>query len=370
MNKNKAFNSGRSVFFLMVFICVIFAGAVLKIAATVILPFTIAVLLAFVMYPLILGLDKIRCPRFISILLVIFIIVTGMCLFGIVLYTSGKMVVEQFQYNESHYENRFKEIYDWIARLFDLPNDEALSIWQILWDQEAIRSFVRDLTFVLSNFSFRFISGAVLVLLFVVFLLIEAGFFREKLIAAFENRIARIDRMGNDLILQVTRYLAAKFLISLANGVIFVVAFHFIGLQFAIVWGVIQFLLNFIPTFGSIAAGFGISLFALIQFWPEPGPVILVVAIVLGVNIILGNLLDPKIVGDNVGISPLVILVSLSIWGYLWGFAGMVLAVPMTVIIKIVCENIPIMEPVSILIGSRKSVLIKKAEYEKNEAQS
>jgi len=84
----------------------------------------------------------------------------------------------------------------------------------------------------------------------------------------------------------------------------------------------------------------------------------------------LCNVLDPKIIGDNVGISPLVILVSLSIWGYIWGFAGMLIAVPMTVIIKIICENIPIMEPVSILIGSRKSVRAKKTENEKTETQS
>jgi predicted PurR-regulated permease PerM len=127
--------------------------------------------------------------------------------------------------------------------------------------------------------------------------------------------------------------------------------------------------MNFIPTLGSIAAGVGISLFAIIQFWPEPGPIIIVIIIILAVNLILCNIFDPKIVGDNVGISPLVVLVSLSIWGYIWGFAGMLLAVPMTVIIKIICENIPIMEPVSILIGSRKSVLAKKAENEKNEAQ-
>jgi predicted PurR-regulated permease PerM len=140
-------------------------------------------------------------------------------------------------------------------------------------------------------------------------------------------------------------------------------------LEFAIVWGVFQFFLNFIPTLGSIAGGVIISLFALIQFWPEPGPVIVVVVIILAVNLILSNILDPKLIGDHVGLSPLVILVSLSIWGYIWGFAGMVLAVPMTVIIKIICENIPILEPFSILLGSRKSVLAKKVENEKNETQ-
>jgi len=365
----KTFNSGRAVFFLMVFICIIVGGAVLKIASTVILPFTIAVLLAFVMYPIIKGLDKLRCPRILSILLVVFIIVAGMYLFGMVLFTSGKMIVDQFQNNENHYEERLTEIYIWIAQIFELPYDEDLSFIANLWSQLGIRTFVRDFTFYFSNISVKFASAAVLVVLFVVFLLMEARFFKEKLLVAFENRIGRIDHMGNEIVSQVTRYLTAKFLISLANGIIFTVSFYFVGLEFALVWGVIQFLLNFIPTLGSIVAGVGISLFAIIQFWPEPGPIIIIIVIILAVNILLGNLLDPKIVGDNVGISPLMILVSLSLWGYIWGFAGMLLAVPMTVIIKIICENIPIMEPISILLGSRKSVLAKKTENEKNETQ-
>jgi predicted PurR-regulated permease PerM len=87
------------------------------------------------------------------------------------------------------------------------------------------------------------------------------------------------------------------------------------------------------------------------------------------VNLFLSNFLDPKLVGEHVGISPLVVLISLSIWGYIWGFIGMLLAVPLTVIIKIICENIPLLEPVSILLGSKKSVLAKKAEYEKTESQ-
>lgn len=357
---------------MMVFLCIIIAAAVLKLAASIILPFTIAAFLAFVMYPVIKALDKIRCPRTISILLIVIIIVTGMFLFGFVLFSSGKIIIDQFIYDEnSIFEGRIKVVYDLIADLFNLPNDEAQSIWRNLWDQQAIRTFVSDITISLSNFSIIFVSGAVLIVLFMVFILFEASYFKEKLIVAFENRIGRIDHMGNEIISQVTRYLGAKFLFSLANGIIYAVGFYLVKLEFAIVWGVIQFLMNFIPTLGSIAAGVVISLFALIQFWPEPGPIIIVVAIILVVNLILSNILDPKIIGDHVGISPLVILVSLSIWGYLWGFAGMLLAVPMTVIIKIVCENIPIMEPVSILIGSRKSVLAKKAaiaaESEKNE---
>jgi len=326
---SKISNPGRTYFFMLVFICCVLAGAVLKIASSVILPFTIAVLLSFVMFPIVKGLDKLRCPRFLSILLVVMIIVAGLCIFAIVLFNSGRMIVAQYP----KYEDRLTEIYIWIGGFFELSYDEHLSFWENLWSQLGIRTWVRHFTLSFSNIFFKFISSAVLVVLFVVFLLMEAGYFKNKLDLAFKNRSERINKMGHDLMSQVTRYLTAKFFISLANGLIFAFAFHLIGLEFAIVWGVIQFLMIFFPNLGSITAGAAISLFAVIQFWPDPTPIILVVTVILGVNLILCNIFDPKIIGERVGISPLIVLVSLALWGWLWGFAGMVLAVPMTVII-------------------------------------
>jgi len=350
-NLKKPFHSRRAIVIMLIFICVIIAAAVLKIASSVILPFTIAILLAFVMFPLIKVMDKIKCPRILSILLIVFIIISGLYLFGIIIFTSGKLIIDQYP----KFESRFTEIYIWAANIFELPYDADLSFFANLWGQLGIRTFARNMTISFSEVSVKFMSSAVLVVLFMVFILLEANYFKDKLITAFKDRISRIDNIGNEIISQVSRYLGAKFLISLANGIIFAVSFYFVGLEFALVWGVVQFLLNFIPTLGSIVAGVGISLFALIQFWPEPAPIIIIVAIILAVNM-LCNIFDPRIIGNHVGISPLIILVSLSIWGYIWGFAGMVISVPMTVIIKIICENIPFMEPVSILIGSRKSV--------------
>jgi len=360
---SKTFDPNRPIFFLMVFICCVIAGGVLRITSIVVLPFTIAVLLSFVMFPIVRYLDKLRCPRFVSILLVVGIIIAGLYIFGVILFTSGRMIVAQYP----RYEDRLMEIYIWAARMFELPFDEALSFWENLWAQLGIRIWVRDFTLSFTNIVLRFVTSAVLVILFVIFILLEASFFKSKLEISFENRSERISKMGHDIMTQVTRYLAAKFFISLANGIIFAVSFHLVGLEFALVWGVIQFLLNFIPNLGSITAGVIISLFALLQFWPDPIPIIIVLAIILGVNLILCNIFDPKIVGEHVGISPLMILFSLLIWGWIWGFAGMVLAVPMTVIIKLACENIPVMEPVAILMGTRKSVLARKAERDRQD---
>jgi len=359
----RTFNSGRAIFFTMIFVCCILIGAVLKIASMVVLPFTIAVLLAFVMYPLVKWLDKFRIPRFISILFVVFIIAAGLSVFGMVLFTSGRNIFSLYV----KYERRINDIYIWIAHLLELSYDESLSIWQNLWSQLGIRTWVYNFTFSFSNIFFKFITSAVLVIIFVVFILMETKYFKEKLEIAFNKHSERINQMGHDLMSQVTRYLTAKFYISVANGVIFAAAFHLIGLEFAIFWGILQFILNFIPNLGSIVCGLVVSLFALVQFWPEPSPVIMVVSVVLIVNLVLGYTMDPKIIGDHVGISPLIVLTSLAIWGYIWGFAGMILAVPMTVIIKILCENINFLEPVSILMGTRKSVLAKKTEKENTE---
>jgi predicted PurR-regulated permease PerM len=355
----KSFNSGRANFVLMAFISLIIGGGVLKLTAPVILPFVIALLLAFVMYPLVLALDKIRMPRSVSILLVVLIIITGLYIIGILLYSSGKTILSLYP----KYETRLTEIYVWLARYFEFSYDQDLSFIENLWGQLGVRAMVRSYTFSFSNFFIGFLKDAMMVVLFVVFLLVEASQLREKLELGFEHkRSGQIKQIGTDVMRQVTRYLTAKFLISLSTGLVVAVGLSFARLEFAVVWGVLQFVLNFIPNLGSIGVGFAASLFALIQFWPEPGPVILVAAIMLGANMIIGNLLDPKIIGDNLGLSSLVVLISLVIWGWLWGFAGMILAVPMTVIIKIICQNFSFLEPISIILGSRKAVLAKKVE--------
>ncbi|GHU12886.1 membrane protein [Spirochaetia bacterium] len=357
----KTFNSGRANFFLLAFISFVIAGTVLKLTSPVLLPFTIALLLAFVMYPLVLGLDKLRVPRLFSIFLAVIIIVAGLSLFGMVLFSSFRSILSHYP----RYEERLTDVYISAARFFELSYDDSLSFFQNLWNQLGIRSMIRSYTFSFSNFFFRFSGNAMLVLFFVAFLLMEANLFKEKLELAFDrNHSGKFKRIGNDVMRQVTRYLAAKFLISLATGIVVALGLSLVGLEFAIVWGLLQFILNFIPNLGSIAIGVAVSLFALIQFWPEPAPVILVILIILGANGIIGSILDPKIIGDNMGISPFVVITSLIIWGFLWGFAGMILAVPMTVIIKIICENFTFLEPVSILLGSRKAVLVKKTDAE------
>jgi predicted PurR-regulated permease PerM len=349
----KSFNSGRANFFLVAFIACIMAGAVLKITAPVLLPFTIAFLLALVMHPMVNFMEKFHIPRIFSIILVVCFIITCLYFLGVILFSSGRTLLSLYP----KYEERLTEIYIQVGQFFELSYDEHLSFFENLWSQLGIRTQIRNITLSLSNTFILFLKDAVMVVLFVVFLLIEAAYFKQKIDLAFENkRSGQILKISADVIRQITRYLSTKFLISLATGLIVTLGLGLIGLEFAPVWGSIQFILNFIPNIGSIAVGVGASLFALLQFWPEPGPVIMTALVMLGVNMILGNVLEPKIMGDNLGLSPIVVLFSLMIWGWLWGFAGMILAVPMTVIIKIFAENIPVLEPLSIILGSNRGL--------------
>ena len=202
-----------------------------------------------------------------------------------------------------------------------------------------------------------------------IFLLFEAVFLRTKLDKAFEGRAERIRKISSSVITQVTNYLSIMFFVSILNGAMAGVGLWIIGVEFAAVWGVIQFVLNFIPNIGSIVAGLGATAFALIQFWPQPGPIVATALIMLGVNIFCGFIVMPKAMGDSLGLSPLVVLISLMIWGWLWGFVGMILAVPMMAIIKITCENIPVLEPISTLMSSRKAVMAMYSSEEKQKEE-
>ena len=358
-NRFNRFNSGRVMFFLLAFIAVIILAAVLRITSSVLMPFTVAVFLAFVTYPIVNYLERFRIPRIVSALIVILLLFSLLLVMVMILYTSGQRLITLYP----RYEVRIREIYIWVALIFELPYDEYMSIFDNIWGQADVRTQVREMTLAFTNGLINFITNAFMVALFMIFLLFEAVYFREKLDNAFSGeRAEKIKKISADVMTQVTRYLFIKFVISAFTGVVVGIGLWFVGVELAVVWGLIQFILNFIPNIGSIAAGVGATIFALVQFWPEPWPVVAAGTIMLASNMIIGNFIDPKITGERLGISPLVVIVSLMIWGWIWGFAGMILAVPMMVIIKIVCENIPVLEPIAILMSSRKSVTVIVSE--------
>ena len=128
-----------------------------------------------------------------------------------------------------------------------------------------------------------------------------------------------------------------------------------IGVDFAVTWGALAFFLNFIPTVGSIVASIPPILLALIQFYPSFWPGIITLFSVMTIQLGMGNALAPKLMGDHLNLSPVVVLLSLLFWGWLWGIVGALLSIPIAAAIKIVCENIETLHPISVMMGSGKT---------------
>ncbi len=160
----------------------------------------------------------------------------------------------------------------------------------------------------------------------------------EDLASMTIQREMKLQKTFKDITEQIQKYILTKFLISLLLGVVVGITCWAFGIKFFIVWAVISILLNFIPNIGSVIAVLLISLMALIQYESFSYALFIASTLILIQNLI-GNLLEPKIVGNRLGLNPLVILLSLMLWGYLWGIIGMFLSVPLTAVIKIIISN-------------------------------
>jgi len=354
----KNLNSGRVMVIMVGFICVFLLAAAMKLMAPILIPFAVALLLSFIFDPIVSALERIRLPRPLGIAIVVILIGVGFYLIGLLLFVSIKRLIGLYP----RYELRFTIIYEQVAQLLDLPYDDKISLLSNLFGQLGFRQKVQSFALGLSNESISILGNLAIVLIFMVFLMLERSHFKDKILAAFEGRVSdKIRKIASTIMVQIVRYLSVKFLISAITGILAFVLYTSVGLEFALIWGAIAFALNFIPNIGSILAGVGATVFALVQFWPNPVPILIVAIGILLINQILGNFVEPRVVGESLDLSPFIVLFSLGVWGWLWGFMGLVLAVPLTVVVKIICENIPILEPVSTIMGSYKALKERKS---------
>jgi predicted PurR-regulated permease PerM len=164
----------------------------------------------------------------------------------------------------------------------------------------------------------------------------------QKLLQELENeRISReqqLETTFKKITEQIQRYILAKVGVNLTAGIVTTIVLAIIGVDYPIVWGLFVFLFNFIPTIGSAAALVFPVLFTLVQF-DSFGTVILVLALMAGIQTLAFNVAEPMLLGKRLNLNPLLILLSVLVWGYIWGIVGMLLSVPLTAIIKIIISN-------------------------------
>jgi predicted PurR-regulated permease PerM len=319
-------------------------GFVLKAAQTVVLPLIIAWLLSYLIAPLVNYMTRRKIPTALAVFFILILVLGVLYLSGTFLYAR----IAAFAAAYPKYHSRLNELITTLAGQYDLKIDPLAGF---NWGQNVGRFLMT-----LSGSIFSFVSELVLVVIFLFFILLGKPFFKYKILKTFSaERAEQIAEITFSITAQIRRYLSLQFLISFATGFLIWLVLIMIGVDFAVTWGALAFFLNFIPTVGSIVASIPPILLALVQFYPSLLPGILTGIFVVSIQLVIGNGIAPKVLGDQLNLSPVVVLLSLLFWGWLWGIVGALLSVPIAATIKIVCENIETLHPIAVMMGSGKS---------------
>jgi predicted PurR-regulated permease PerM len=194
-------------------------------------------------------------------------------------------------------------------------------------------------------------GDAFTIFILALFLLLELDSINLKTLAVLRSSNNTVDYL-NKIGKSIRHYLSIKTITSLLTGILIWIGLLIIGVDYAIIWGLIAFLFNYIPNIGSIIAAIPAVLFALVQL--GLGGVLWTSVIFVAVNMIIGNAVEPKMMGRGLGLSTFVVFLSLIFWGYILGAVGMFLSVPLTMAIKIILEQSKNTRWLAVILGTRK----------------
>ena len=332
---------GPGARFLVVLASAVVVVAGLRAGAPILLPFFLALFLAILSLPIMLWLQRRGVPPAFAILLAVLV---DVAVFGVIVLLASQSVAD-FQDRLPRYATRLQTLFNsWLDGL----QDRGVPVSDYLSDEFVSVTAIMDFVGGLLGRVAVFLSNTFIVVLIMVFILAEATIFPKKfhsVLGETDGDMGRFAKISGE----VLEYLAIKTLVSLATGVTIGVWAWIMGLDFPILLGLIGFLLNYVPTIGSILAAIPAILLSLIQFGGIGS--ILLVALGYGViNVVFGNLIEPQLLGRRLGLSTLVVILSLIFWAWAWGPVGALLAVPMTMVVKIMLEHTQDLRWVAVLL--------------------
>jgi len=307
---------------------VVLIGA-MQVAQAIVVPILLALFLALIGTPALMWLCARGLPNGLAVLIVVVGMLAVILLAGVLLGGS----VAEFSSRVPYYEHRLQDLTNTVLARFG-AGDELVTIRGLL--KEVDPGAAWGLATSLLNSLSGLFGNATLIVFTMVFILLEAGVLPDK-IAAAAGRSSQSTLHLNRFIKNLNRYLRIKTTTSAITGISVWLWLSFLGVDFALLWGLLAFLLNFIPTIGSIIAAIPAVLLALVQHGPAIA--LITAAGYMVVNILIGNLIEPRILGYGLGLSTLVVFLSLIFWGWVLGPVGMLLSVPLTMTVKIALES-------------------------------
>jgi predicted PurR-regulated permease PerM len=332
-------NKTLQVLLILASFTVIVAG--MKAAESIIVPFLLAVFISIVASPPFFYLQKKGIPKVIALLIVILAFLFFIFLIGLLIGTSVNDFTSKVPVYQQKLQGQTQAVVTWLIEKKFIEPDFQLSN---VFNPSSVLKIIGD---TLNQVSGLFANGF-LILLTVLFMMLEITSIPVKLKKVSsnpENSILRVQSVFQN----INKYIAIKTWISLGTGILVYILLLIIGVDYPLLWAVLAFALNYIPTIGSIIALVPPVLLTIIQLGFIESLIVLVGYLVI--NTIMGNILEPKFMGKGLGLSTLVVFLSLIFWGWVLGPIGMLLSVPLTIAIKIAVDSSDETKWLAVLLG-------------------
>ncbi|GBD86766.1 AI-2 transport protein TqsA [bacterium BMS3Abin03] len=318
------------------------------------IPIVIAVFLTYLFFPILDWMNKkIRIPKGLGIILIFIFNFAIFYLIGLLFYSSfagfsvkleayGQMLSKIIQDILSPFNITLTEI----AQMFGIETEKfnAGNLIKKLFDAGIIQNLLSSFSDLFSNFF--------IVMLFWVFMIMGKTKFEDRLKIALKDSSVDVSKTLNSINDQLQSYLLIKTAVSLATGITFTIILYIYGIPFAMIWGFLAFVMNYIPNVGSLIATVFPILIGMLEYGLGLTSISLAAVLVI-VQQIFGNMIEPKLLGSKMDLSTVFILLSLVFWGWVWGIVGMFLAVPIASVMKILCSNIEPLKPIAIIMGTK-----------------
>ena len=333
-------STGTRVLLVLAALVIVIAG--LKAASALIVPLLMALFIAIITLPFMLWLTGKGASKWAALGLILLVLASVILTVGSLISSS----VDQFSALLPTYENKLRTtitlLSDWAARhqLTGFTGTEFTIV-----DPKAAARIIGGLVGSVG----RIVGDSLLIFFTVMFLLVEASTIPNKIRAILSDPDTTLERLS-EFLNAVKQYLVIKSLTSLITGVVVTAWLFFLGVDFAVLWGSIAFFMNFVPFVGSIIAAVPVVFLAFLDAGVQDA--LLVAAGFLAINLVVGNLIEPRFMGRGLGLSTLVVFLSLLFWGWVFGPVGMFLSVPLTMLVKIALESDPRSRWIAILLSS------------------
>lgn len=327
---------------LLLLACLVIIIAGMREAGAILVPILTAFFIGVICIPPVAWLQRHGIGNGIAILIVFIVVLAGFLVLSYFVSTA----VSSFQENLPKYEETLDAPLDSLTAWLDRQGiDVSVSQLESQLDASTVTGMLSTGLSALA----KVLSNTLLIMLTVVFVLSEAVILPRKLRAMTGGGDSDLGEY-REALSNLRVYLAVKTKLSLATGLIAGLATWIIGVDYPVLWGLLAFLLNYIPTLGSILAAIPPVLLALVQFgWTWA---LAVAMVYLAINICIGSLLEPRLMGRRMGLSTLVVFLSMVFWGWVWGPIGMILSVPLTMLLKILLLHSDDLRWIGLLLGS------------------